>query len=191
MIPQTSLQIMRGSWVEQQNRRNAPLIDFEMGGAALNSSSVNLQEFLWTAECREDVIYVYREGVSEVPVLTDTGITQIALAFDQTMRPHLAYVANGVSKFYWFDTLANAMTTMVLDGATTPRLCMDEKRQYYTNMSDVLLFYKKGIDVVARAQRERFLIEHVVDTGIPGDLITVGMNSENRLQWFCVGDRNP
>ncbi|UZV39860.1 putative tail protein [Xanthomonas virus PB119] len=189
MIPQRSSQDLRGTWVEQQNRRNLPLIDYERGGTVLNSSSDDLQAVLWTAECVDDTVYVYVGDGPRTAVLTEAGITQIALAFDQTMRPHIAYVVGGVCKFHWFDSQINAMTTTVIPDATTPRLCMDEKRAYYTNSSDVILSYKKGLDLVVRVQRERFTVEHVIDTGIPGDLVSVGMNSKNRLQWFCVGDR--
>lgn len=189
MIPERSLIDLQGSFVEQQNRRTRPLIDYERGGLVLNSSNDNLQEVMWTAECIDNTVYVYRDGVERVAVLTDVGITQIALAFDQTMRPHIAYMSEGVCKFYWFDTQINDMRTTVFADATTPRLCMDEKRPYYTSRSDVLLSYKKGMDLVVRVQRERFQIEHVIDTNIPGDLISVGMNNKNRLQWFCVGDR--
>ncbi|UYA98668.1 tail fiber protein [Xanthomonas phage vB_Xar_IVIA-DoCa4] len=187
MIPTASSEVMRGDWVEQQGRRTKPMIDFELGGASLNSSSDNLQAYLWTAESDGSIVTVYREGVDPVTVLSDSNITQIALAFDQTMRPHIAYMAGGACKFFWFDTIANAMSTMTIPGATTPRLCMDEKRAVYATQSDVLLSYKKGTDVMLRAQRERFQTEHTIATGIEGDLVIFGMNNQNRLQWKFVG----
>lgn len=188
MIPTVSQSIQRGDWVEQQNRRGLPLIDFEQGGLTLNAEVDNLQAALWTAESDGSSVVVYRDGVAPVTVLTDSGITQIALAFDQTMRPHVAYMAGGVCKFYWYDTVAASMQTIVIPGATTPRLCMDEKRAVFATQSDVLLSYKNGSNLCVRAQRERFATEHVIATGIPGALIAVGMNNVNRLQWKLVGN---
>lgn len=190
MIPERSQISIPGSWVEQQNRYNLPLIDYERGGAQLNSSSSNLQEFLWTAEYVDGKVVVYRDGVAPVTVITEAGITQIALGFDQTMRPHIAYMAEGnVCKFYWFDTQTNSMQTMIVEGATTPRLCMDEKRDQFQSSSDLLLSYKKGMDLCVRVQRQRYQNEIVIDRLIDGDLISVGMNNKNRLQWFCIGQR--
>ncbi|AMW36106.1 tail fiber protein [Xanthomonas phage XAJ24] len=188
MIPTKSQTIQRGNWVEQQNKRSSPLIDYEMGGLVLNAAVDNLQAALWTAASDGSKITVQREGLSPTTVLTDTGITQIALAFDQTMRPHVAYMAGGVCKLYWFDTTTGAMATMMIPGATSPRICMDEKRAVYATQSDVLLSYKVGTNLCLRAQRERFATEHVIATGIPGELVAVGMNTNNRLQWKLVGN---
>lgn len=190
MIPERSQREIVGPWVEQQNRLTLPLIDYERGGTDLFSSSKNLQEVLWTAEYVDGKIIVYRPGVDPITVITEEGITQIALGFDQLMRPHIAYMAaGGVCKFYWFDTQLNAMATMIIPGATTPRLAMDEKRDEFQSYSDLILSYKKGMDLCIRVQRQRYQNEILLDRLIEGDLISVGMNNKNRLQWFCVGHR--
>ncbi|QEG09305.1 tail fiber protein [Stenotrophomonas phage Pokken] len=190
MIPERSQREIVGPWVEQQNRLTRPLIDYERGGSQLFSASDNLQEVLWTAEYVDGKVIVYRPGVDPITVITEAGITQIALGFDQLMRPHIAYMAEGgVCKFYWFDTQVNAMRTMIIPDATTPRLCMDEKRDQFQNSSDLILSYKKGMDLCIRVQRQRYQNEILIDRLIEGDLISVGMNNKNRLQWFCVGHR--
>lgn len=188
MIPTLSTDVERGPYVEVQNRRSRPLIDFEMGSSALNTSGSEFNQFLWTAETDGSTVRVYRDGVEPVVVTTDTGITQIALGFDQTMRPHIAYMAGGVCKFYWFNSLTSSMETRVIEGARTPRLCMDEKRALEIGNSDLLLSYKVGTSLCLRAQRERFMTEHVLATDVPGDLIIFGLNTKNRLQWKLVGE---
>lgn len=163
------------------------MVDYEMGASALNSSASDYNSHLWTAQSDGTVVTVSRDGVPPVTVLTDSGITQIALGFDQTMRPHIAYIAGGVCKFYWYDTLAGSMQTMVIAGGKTPRLCMDEKRGVFIAYSDLLLTYKVGSNVCLRAQRERFQTEHIIATGQPGDIAVFGLNNKNRLQWKLVG----
>lgn len=187
MIPVLSSSPQRGSFVEKQNRRTLPLIDYELGASALNSAAEDYNEFLWTAESDGTNVIVYREGVEPVKVLTDSDITQIALGFDQTMQPHIAYMAGGVCKFYWYDTLTDEMQTMVIPNGRSPRLCMDEKRGVFIISSDLLLTYKVGANVCVRVQRERFQTEHVLETDQPGDIVIFGRNNKNRLQWKLVG----
>lgn len=187
MIPVLSSSAQRGDYVEQQNRRSRPMIDYEMGASALNSDSSDYNLHLWTAESDGSAVTVYREGVPPTTVLTDTGITQIALGFDQTMRPHIAYMSGGVCKFYWYDTIAGSMQTMTIAGARSPRLCMDEKRGVFISQSDLILTYKVGTNVCVRVQRQRFQTETILATNKPGDIAVFGLNNKNRLQWKLVG----
>lgn len=187
MIPSVSSTPVLGSFVEKQNRRTLPMIDFEDGSEQLNQPTAGLTGYTWTAESDGTRIWVYRDGVEPVTVHTDSGITQIALGFDQSMRPHLAYVAGGVTKFKWFDTALGDWAVMAIPGATTPRLTTDEKRANFMSDSDLLISYKKGTDLVVRVQRERFQTEHILATGIEGDLVIFGLNDKNRLQWKLVG----
>ncbi len=182
-IPTLSSEVIRGPYVEQQNRRTIPLIDYEMGGPVLNAPSVDLNTHLWTATSDGSVVTVHRPDVAPVIVLTDTGITQIALGFDQTMRPHIAYVVEGVTKFRWFDSLLNAMTTTTIPNAITPRLCMDEKRGIYAANSDLILSYMNNSALCVRVQRERYQTEHVLETDLGPQLVKTGLNTANRLQW--------
>ncbi|UVB03026.1 tail fiber protein [Xanthomonas phage vB_Xar_IVIA-DoCa2] len=187
MIPTLSSSVERGDFVEKQNRRTLPMIDYELGADALNSAAADYNSYLWTAESDGSSVVVYREGVDPVTVLTDTNITQISLGFDQTMRPHIAYIAGGVCKFYWYDTLAGSMQTMTIPDGRSPRLCMDEKRGVFIASSDLILTYKVGTNVCVRVQRQRFQNEIVLATDQPGDIVIFGLNTKNRLQWKLVG----
>lgn len=183
MIPRASEKVLRGSYVEQQNRSAQPLIDYERGGLVLGQATANLTAALWTAQYIEGRVEVFREGVLPVTIFSEPGITQIALAFDQAMQPHIAYMVGGVCKFFYYDTLQNGMRTMEIPGATSPRLCLDEKRSLFSGQADIILSYKKGTDLVVRVQRERYGVEYVLASNLPGELLTVGLNSVNRLQW--------
>ncbi|AVO23165.1 tail fiber protein [Xanthomonas phage RiverRider] len=183
MIPVASAKVLKGSYVEQQNRSGQPLIDYERGGLALGQATSNLTEALWTAQYIDGSVVVFRDNVPPVIILTEPGITQIALAFDQSMQAHIAYMVGNVCKFYYYSTLENGMRTMEIPGATNPRLCLDEKRSPFSGRADILLSYKKGTDLVVRVQRERYGVEYVLASNLPGDLLSVGLNSVNRLQW--------
>lgn len=191
MIPTLSSQPVVGSYVERQNRRTIPLIDYEVGAASLYVSATEFTQYLWTAESDGSSVTVYRDGVAPVVVTTDTDITQIALGFDQTMRPHIAYMAGGVCKFYWFNSVSGVMETRTIPGATNPRLCMDEKREARTGDSDLLLSYQVGGNLCLRAQRERFIDEHVLVTGVTGQLVVFGLSTQGRLQWKITGAATP
>lgn len=190
MIPVLSSSVVRAPFDERVNDRLSPLLDYEMGSPTLGVGSDDVS-YEWQATSNGTSIMVGRTGVSPVLVTTDTGITEISLAFDQTMRPHVAYIAGGVAKFRWWNSLTSAYETMVLAGARTPRCCTDEKRAEFSASRDVVLTYMLGESLFVRVQRERFQTAHdLVPTLPPGNVITsstsiisFGRNKANRLQW--------
>lgn len=185
MIIQRSEIDIRSGFVEDQNRRSAPLIDYEMGSVVLNQPAADRSTHLWRAYSDGSSVWVTRNDVDE-PTLVFTGseITQIALAFDQSMRPHIAYVEGGISKFYFYETLTAQFSVMVLQDATYPRTCSDDKRSFFLGQDDVILGYMKGDSLYLRFQRERFLVEHLfaANTG-KTVLIQMGMSNANRMQF--------
>lgn len=185
MYQTLSTPTIRSGWAETQNRRTLPLIDYEAGGPTLNAPTADRYSVMWVAESDGSSVTVRREDSEEaVEVLTDTGITQIALAFDQTMRPHVAYVAEGVAKFRYWDTLSGDWSLLNLGNAVTPRLCTDEKRSQFIGTEDVILCYMRGEDLFVRYQRDRYLEEKLLEANTNGvSLTTIGMNNANRLQW--------
>lgn len=190
MIPVLSSSVVRAPFDERMNDRALPRVDYENGGPTLGVGSDDVS-YEWQATSDGTSIMVGRTGVSPVLVTTDTAITEVSLAFDQTMRPHVAYVAGGVAKFRWWNSLASAYETMVLTGTRTPRCCTDDKRAGFSTNRDLILSYLRGSSLYVRVQRERFQVEHeLVPTLPPGviitestEIISFGLNSANRLQW--------
>lgn len=190
MIPVLSAAPIPAPWVERVNAHNAPLIDYETGGAELGVGSDSVA-YEWKVESDGSSVWVSREGVAPVVVLTDTDITEVSLAFDQTMNPHIAYVAGGVAKFYWWDTLANAYATMALASVRSPRCCSDEKSPLLPGDRDLLLAYMRGSTLYVRAQRDRFGTEYTMTPDAVSAakitattrLVSVGMNTGRRLQF--------
>lgn len=139
------------------------LVDYELGGVDLFDASQGLMVQVWEARVSGGVVQVKPESAGTwTDVLTDSGITEIALAFDQNMRPVVAYVAGGVAKMRWFDTVPAAFVTTTFTGASSPVVTMDDKRALQMITNDVLLFYIKAGSVYCRQQRDRFSVERLL-----------------------------
>jgi len=168
-----------GPWISS-------MVDYELGGAALNDPSQGLTVKPWRLRVvGNDVRIDAIPTVSEVTLFTAPGITEASLAFDQNMRPIVAYVQSGVAKLWWYDTLAQ--TTVVTElGADvlTPRVTLDDKRPWQVAASDVILAYVRNNNLYFRAQRDRFGVEYLLRENIDGLLLRVGMNNQRRLMFW-------
>lgn len=168
------------------------LLDYEMGGVGISDPSQGLRVKNWTLKLVTDKdtgvqsFVLSASGVSDTVLFTSAGgVTEVALSFDQNMKPAVAYVENGQGKLWWYDATLGAVTTILLPaGATTPRMCLDDHRLNQTGISDICLFYISGGNLCARYQRERFTVEHVLRAvGAGTQLISVAMNDRFRLQF--------
>lgn len=185
MIPDNALSIvpMPSEFVEQVSRRSVPLIDYEMGGTAYLDASDGLLVQLWKVEVIGSDVWLSAPDVAPFIYFSRPDITQVALAFDQNMRPYVAFVQAGVTWLYWYDSLAGTMVFSSFVGAVTPRLTTDEKRPALTEISDVIFAYVRSNNLYFRMQRERFQVEHLLASAVNADLIAIGMNRGNRLQF--------
>lgn len=165
--------------------RTSLLVDYELGGVALGDPSEGLQVQVWEARVEADEIQTRPEGVGAwTTVTSDTGITEVALAFDQNMRASVSYVAAGVAKHYWYDAQIADFRTSVYTGAASPVVSMDDKRELEIGLNDVVLFYLLDGRVKYRRQRDRFLIEYDM-ADIPDGMTRVlrwGMSVGKRFQ---------
>ncbi|TVR96493.1 MAG: hypothetical protein EA406_11830 [Rhodospirillales bacterium] len=171
-----------------------PRQDFELGGVALNDPSQGLQVTWWSAFISEDgdEIFVQRSGEPPISILTGTNITEVALAFDSNMRPQIAFKEDGLNRFRWFDTNAGQQVITDYPGTDTLRLGLDDKRPTQSTARDVLLVYTRDNGLYFRAQRDRYLVEYTLATGLPpGRLLRVGMNTINRFQFEYVEGADP
>lgn len=167
-------------------------LDFERGGVALNDASQGLNIKNWRARVSgNDVLISEEPYTSESVVITDTGIIDISLAFDQNMRPTLAYLSGGSVKLYWYDAALPGQTTTTFTGITSPFLALDDKRSVATAIAsnDILLFYINGNQLAYRQQRDRFNTERILRT-FPGSGVSIkraGMGSGLRMQVEITG----
>lgn len=175
-------------------RRNK-LIDYELGGIALQDPTSGLEYQEWTLELVGNDVTIYPSsspGSSQV-LFTATGINQVSLAFDQNMRPVVAYVAHGQAKLWWYDTVPQQVVTTTLDpDVRSPVVSLDDKRQSAFSRSDVLLFYCRGPQLMYRQQRDRYNTERLLKS-FPGNQISIrraGMSTRWRMQIEVVGSDN-
>lgn len=158
----------------------------ELGPREINAGRiVPIDVRMWVAEAIGNRVILYPEDTpaSQTTLLEEAPST-VSLAFDQSGRPHLAYVLKGVSKLLWFDTVTNQYSTLVIPGASTPILTMDDKRFFssLSNRNDILCFYVGPKGFSYRQQRDRFGIERVLDRNQTGALVRAGLCKDWRIR---------
>lgn len=171
------------SFVETVSRRTVPLIDYEMGGVNVADASQGLNVKLWKLESNGAQMLLSADGVPAIELFNRPNVSQVALAFDQNMRPHVAFVQTGVTWLWWYDSQAGGMVFSSFPGALTPRLTTDEKRPTHLEDSDVILAYVRNNNLYFRMQRDRFLTEYLLKSAVNADLIAIGMNRGYRMQF--------
>lgn len=160
---------------------------YELGGLYLQNPEGGLMQQLWTLTTNGKQIFLEAPNTPKFVLLTDIEITDIDLAFDQSMFPFVTYVSQDVVKFYWFDTESNQYLISVLSQfAKSPRCTLDDKRPFNLQNSDIILMY---VDPVAellcfRKQRERYQVIHILSEVSPDTRVRcVNMCEGFRLQW--------
>lgn len=173
-------------------QHSVPLVDYELGGIALNNVDEGLFYQLWTLRKVGNDLIVFDEAGNGTPIIAAPTAKRVSLAFDQNMRPLIAYSTPSASYLYWFDPLVNDAVTTEIPGASFLRLTLDDHRPFFTADSDVILAYHVGNSLRYRQQRERFAIERTLlaDTG-DARLTAIGMNTGYRLQFKFRGELPP
>lgn len=167
--------------------KNYPLTEsWDNGGVALSDPSQDLTKYVWQAWTDGATITVKRDDLDTYQVvLMDSNITEIDLTFDQNMRPCIAYVANGISKLYWYDTFQAKQVIDEYPAIRNPRVSLDDKRRFNVSQSDIIFAYQKGNTLCYRVQRERFTIERVLVTNTKKRLLwRIGMGRNNRFLFY-------
>lgn len=159
------------------------LIDYERGGIALNDSTQGIDLQTWTAYVSGDDIFVAPESGGQTLLLHVNGISTLSLAFDQNMRPVLAYTAPDGAHLRYFDTITSMTIDAIITGATFPRVTHDDKRISQSGPSDVICAYLRAGNLYYRQQRDRYLIERLLASGVHGRLRNIGMSTVGRLQF--------
>jgi hypothetical protein len=170
--------------------RNIPrrdLIDYEYGGPGINDPSGGLRVKVWKGEYIDGSLVLSAEGVAPAAVLTVPGISDFSFTFDRNMNVFVAYELEDGStpRFYWFDTVVSGYVTTILpSGSITPRAAHDDNRDLQSAAADIILAYCRAGSLYFRAQRERYVTEHLLTTEAgPAGLIQIGMNAGWRFQF--------
>jgi len=159
------------------------LVDKEVGGVDLGDVSRGLQFQVWTLNVTAGFVFLRSESGKEYSLFPADNITSLSLAFDQLMRPHVAYVQSGIAKFRWYDA-GEEPSILEIPDARSPACCLDCKYYTFGDADDVVFAYCKGIYLYVRLQSERYLIEHQLwDVSSAGHIVRMGQNMNWRLQF--------
>lgn len=163
---------------------------YEMGGVALGDASQGQLVQLWHIFVRNQR-EVWVESPTQAPVMLFSRIypiTEVSLAFDQNMRPTVAFVEDKQAYLWWYDTLAGEQVFTHYPGATNPRCTLDDKRASQAAQASIILAYIRDGGLYFRDQADRFQTEYLLSPTVPGELLEIGMAKNFRLQ-FKFGRR--
>lgn len=190
MIPANKLSssLVYAEWnINEPDGSFTPTSGYELGGQDININTTDINSFLWKYYYENGSIKLYRVDDPSRILEIDSipNITQLSLTFDQSLVPTYTYVQNGSTYLKWYDT--TDQTYKVTNFGTTfrsPKVCLDIKDKLST-VSDVLFFYmKNNTQLCVRYQRDRYSIEYVLQTMAPHQILRVGMNKLNRVQFL-------
>lgn len=180
-----------GSYGPPEDRKFYALTNYEQGPIAIEDTSEGLQYQNWTLTWNpaNNELTAYPE-TTQVPVVivTVADLITVSFTFDQAGRISFAYTTLVSSYLYWYDTaLGYTVTTDLGATAITPALLLDDKRKTQFVQNDMLLWYTKlngaTYDLYMLRQRDRFLTEYLMDSGLPYAYIhNIGMHNALRLQ---------
>jgi hypothetical protein len=186
MLPQNALSIVpiTAPYLVPDDYPITKYVDYEQGGISIQDPSQGLQVQIWKLEYTSNRVMLSAPNTPRRILFSSPNIREISLAFDQNMRPAVAYMEGDQAKLWWYDTqVAGEVFTDLPAGSTSPKACLDDKRDMETALSDIIVAYMRDKGLRFRVQRERFLIEYTLAVDLDATLIRVGMNTKNRLQF--------
>lgn len=163
--------------------------DFEAGGVAVQDTSQGLSAYRWRCFIGQTGIHIQRDGLADQVWVTVSGVLEVALAFDQNMRPAVAWrLDNGRIYLNWYDTQIAQYVTTDFGLAKNPRLTLDDKRATQIASSDVIFAYMRDGSIYYRMQRDRYQTEYQIASGLASSLVlrNIGMATNWRLQFELV-----
>ena len=169
-----------------RNRHYPMDIAYCEAGPTITRAEDGMLGYVWKAFLRGNEICVKREDLDEVHVITTKeNITQLDITFDQTMRPFLCYVKDGLPYYYHFNKDDSSYSEVALDPTVTfPRCALD--MPYDIPNSDIYIGYNRNGNLCYRIQRERFTREYILAT-IPHKSMVwrIGRTKDGRFgyQW--------
>ena len=166
------------------------VIDYELGGIAINDPSKGLDYQIWRSRKIQDRILLDNPDISEPIIILDLpNVTEFSFTFDQNMRVTIAYVQKGTSYIKWYDTQAGEMVTTTIGKVKTPRVSLDDKRTIARVDSDVILAYVKNDNkIYYRYQRDRYGVEYKLsDIDASAGLVKIGMMNNYRFGFMIRG----
>ena len=179
-------------FVLPRNEQYGLMESWERGGAGIGNTSEPLTKYNWFAFSDGSKITFHREDDPNIGMQLQglNNVTEIDATFDQNMRPCIAFVEDGESKLYWYDTVQQKMAIRVFPSGSVrhPRVSLDDKRPTAISRSDVILGYiNQDNKLCYRQQRDRYDTEYVLkefDAYPRRVLWRIGMTKANRFGFY-------
>lgn len=196
MIPTPATVHQLSPYLGRVRTRRRWWFDYHRGSAALGDISGGMDTHRWTAEYERWTgnILIYRDDLGRSTAHVEhtvANVKRLVFAFDQNMRPVLGWVLNGGTSTFlrYYIALENGMGVIELPGITDPCVTLDDSREYFVTISDVLLGYTREGFAYLRAQSENFAVEHPFGGNALADIemVALAMNRELRIQATLVG----
>lgn len=191
MIPEQRLstQVVEGPF-RLSIIRDIPFIDYELAGVGLNDPSQGLQVQIWKLEYFRNTGEFVLSAPNYPPTVqfTRANISYVSLSFDTNMNPFISFTENGVSKFWWFNTLTGLQefAETLIATAQSPYASLDDTRVLQSQNTDIILSYVRAGNLYFRAQRDRYLVEYLLASGVVGQVLVAGFTTNLRYK-FILG----
>ena len=201
MIPNKSLisPTIVAAYISPDDLAVTALVDYELGGVGLSDASQGLEYQTWTlnvtGSATTTAVELSAPNTAATQIFARPNITWARLAFDQNMRPVIAFIDQGGPTLYWYDsTIPGNTFTSLSTGATYPCCTMDDKRASQTRLgnNDVIVSYVKNGNLYYLQQRDRYATEYVLKTNLNTIIANpflnkVGMDADRRLLFEVNG----
>lgn len=165
MLPENSVKLRTNvtRMLSPDRDKVSGLEDSEWGGSDLKNTDNGFLVAVWTVRVEDDKVLLFKNQEFHSVLWEQDDIADIALTFDQTMNPILAWrsVANELF-LRTFDAFTQSFIITPFGLGKCPRLSLDDKRPIGIYTSDIIFAYIKDNSLMYRQQREAFLIEHTI-----------------------------
>lgn len=163
-------------------------VDFERGGIALNDASQGLDFQDWTVYLDNADVMCGAVAGAKTLMFSRSNLNALSLAFDQNMRPTIAFRESDHIWLWWYDSMLASYTFTDFGVGKDPRVTLDDKRYINIDNSDVVFAYIQGGNLYYRLQRDRYLVAYLVRSGLEPvvRLRNIGMGRNWRLQFELV-----
>lgn len=167
-----------------------PFVDRCRAGVALNDASLGIDYQEWVGRLDGSVVTVTPQ-IGPTSTVHDFAavVDNLTIAFDNNMQPACCVRAGPDYLFRWYDATVSSFTVMPLTGVRDAMIRIDEVRDSYTTLRDVIVSYVRNNVLCFRKTRDRYLIEYpLVAVHKYQRLYQCGMNEIGRFQWELVWD---
>lgn len=169
-----------------------PLTTYEAGPYDVEDTTKGILyqtwRLTWDMGTGDFTLYAETEGWSYV-IGNSFDVVSASFTFDKAGRVTFAWTNSVSSYLYWYDTgQGQTVTDDIGNDIFTPTVYLDDKRNTQNQANDMLLWYTKSdgagkYNLYMKIQRERFLIEHEMATGLDAYyIIACGMHKGLRVQ---------